>query len=1005
MRPSPAPSAAAPTILTPAERAALFDPPHDHDEAVWRCSLAADDVALASRRRRPQNRLGFAVQLTLVRDLGRTLRAGEQLPPAVIDVVADQLGADPEAFDLYAGRDETRREHAAEIAALLGLRTIAQADYRAAIAVGAAVAAATERGVPIVTGVVEHLKSHCILVPRPALVERLALAGRAQARREAHRALARGLDGATRAALQALLTERAEGGDRTVFGWIGEAPEGPTQRNLTGAVERLRRLRAIAVPDERRHAVHANRYGLIAREAKVTSARELLKLREERRMAVLVVFVIERRAALTDLGVEMWSRMIAAAHRRAEASREARRLARAEALEVFARNHLLLCWALEDARREGRDLAGAVEGSLGWDRVADDARVLARGLGPSGRSDLEELIARRVALRRASRVLFEAFVLRSFKPGDPILAAVGILRSLYAGERRALPAKVPVVFLKRRWRDRVRAGTPDFDPRAWEVAVLVHLRDRLRSGDVWVEGSRAFRTFEDYLLPRPVFAAMRAEGRLGLAVPDDFQAWRAERVATLDAKLSALATAAAADRLPDATIDAGGLTLSPIRRERTDEHRRLSARLYALMPRIRITDLLAEVDGWTGFASCFTHYRTGQIPPDGAPALMGAILADATNMGLERMAESSRGLTIHELGRAIDERVRPETYAAAIAAIVDAQHAHPLSAIWGPGETSSSDGQFFAAGGWGAGGADYNARHGAEPGSVFYGFISDRFASFYSKVIPAAASEAPHVLDGLVHNEAALAIQEHATDTAGAVEAVFALFHLLGFRFAPRIRDLSDRRLFTIDRGRSHGVLDPTIAGPVSMSTIEENWDELLRLAASIRAGTVQPSVILKKIAAFPRQNALNKTLREIGRVERSVFMADWLMEPALRRRSNANLNKGESRHALARAVFFHRLGELRDRTAETLAYRASGLNLVVNAIILWNTTYLARAVAYVRSQGIELPDEDLAHVAPIRWGHIALTGDYLWTELERPQERFRPLRTRRFDPTRFAGP
>ena len=183
------------------------------------------------------------------------------------------------------------------------------------------------------------------------------------------------------------------------------------------------------------------------------------------------LFVIERRAALIDLGVEMWSRMIAAAHRRAEASREARRLARAEALEVFARNHLLLCWALEDAHRGGQDLAGAVEQSLGWDRVADDARVLARTLGPSARGDLEELIARRVGLRRASRVLFEAFVLRSFKTGDPILAAVEILRSLYAGERRALPAKVPVVFLKRRWRVRVRAGTPDFDPRAWEVAV------------------------------------------------------------------------------------------------------------------------------------------------------------------------------------------------------------------------------------------------------------------------------------------------------------------------------------------------------------------------------------------------------------------------------------------------------------------------------------------------------------------------------------------------------
>ena len=168
-----------------------------------------------------------------------------------------------------------------------------------------------------------------------------------------------------------------------------------------------------------------------------------------------------------------------------------------------------MCWALEDARREGQDLAGAVERSLGWDRVADDARVLSRALGPDKRNGLDELIARRTTLRRAARVILEAFVLRSFKPSDPILVAVDLLRSVYRGELRSLPTKVPVVFLKRRWRERVRAGTSDFDPRAWEVAVLVHLRDRLRSGDVWVEGSRAFRSFEDYLLPRPVIAFER----------------------------------------------------------------------------------------------------------------------------------------------------------------------------------------------------------------------------------------------------------------------------------------------------------------------------------------------------------------------------------------------------------------------------------------------------------------------------------------------------------------
>ena len=82
------------------------------------------------------------------------------------------------------------------------------------------------------------------------------------------------------------------------------------------------------------------------------------------------------------------------------------------------------------------------------------------------------------------------------------------------------------------------------------------------------------------------------------------------------------------------------------------------------------------------------------------------------------------------------------------------------------------------------------------PGSVFYGHISDRFVSFYSKVIPASASEAPHVLDRLIYHESSVDIREHATDTAGAVEIISAMFHLFDFRFTPRIRGLADRRLY-----------------------------------------------------------------------------------------------------------------------------------------------------------------------------------------------------------------
>jgi TnpA family transposase len=182
------------------------------------------------------------------------------------------------------------------------------------------------------------------------------------------------------------------------------------------------------------------------------------------------------------------------------------------------------------------------------------------------------------------------------------------------------------------------------------------------------------------------------------------------------------------------------------------------------------------------------------------------------------------------------------------------------------------------------------------------------------------------------------------------------------------------------------------IGGAVDFRLIGENWDETLRLAASIKAGTVAPSVLMRRLAAYPKQNALAKTLREIGRLERTLFTLDWISDPALRRRANAGLNKGEARNALARAVFFHRLGEIRDRTFENQKYRASGLNLAVAAVILWNAVYLGRAAAELRSRGEAVSDDLLAHVAPLGWEHIAFNGDYVWPT-EPLQNDFRPLR------------
>jgi TnpA family transposase len=170
------------------------------------------------------------------------------------------------------------------------------------------------------------------------------------------------------------------------------------------------------------------------------------------------------------------------------------------------------------------------------------------------------------------------------------------------------------------------------------------------------------------------------------------------------------------------------------------------------------------------------------------------------------------------------------------------------------------------------------------------------------------------------------------------------------------------------------------IGGKINEPMIERNWPDILRIAATIAAGIVAPSQILRKLASYPRQNELATALREVGRVERTLFMIDWILDAELQRRAQIGLNKGEAHHALKRAISFHRRGEIRDRSAEGQHYRIAGMNLLAAIIIFWNTMKLGEVVAIPETRAESCYRADLsAHVSPLGWEHINLTGEYRW--------------------------
>jgi TnpA family transposase len=177
----------------------------------------------------------------------------------------------------------------------------------------------------------------------------------------------------------------------------------------------------------------------------------------------------------------------------------------------------------------------------------------------------------------------------------------------------------------------------------------------------------------------------------------------------------------------------------------------------------------------------------------------------------------------------------------------------------------------------------------------------------------------------------------------------------------------------------------------IKADVVREYWGEAVRLVASLHAGIVAPSVMLRKLAAYRRQNQLDRALQELGRIERTLFTLDWLEDPELRRLCHAGLNKSEQRHFLAQEICTFNQGRIAERGAEAQQLRASGLNLVIAAIVYWNSTYIADAVAHLRaSDGVD--DALLAHTTPLTWAHIGFSGDFLWERAAEAASRRRPL-------------
>ena len=985
-------------FLTEAERERWqrFPDTVPQDDLFVFFQLSDEDKGEVRRQRDSQNRLGYALQLCILRYLGFVPDHLQAIPPEVIAFVADQLEIDPRVLPLYANRRRTQTDHQLHVQAYLQFRRAAPLDFYALQTWLVERALEHDKPTLLLQLACEKLYREKIVRPGVTRLERLVATARDQAHAETFRRLTPLLTDERKTFLDGLLPPDLRTG-RTLLSWVRQEAVAPVASQIIATLQKIAFLHDTGVHQWDLDSLNPNRAKWLAQIGWKSTNQHLQRMPPLRRYPVLVAFLQQALLHHTDIAVELFDQCLWGCYSEARQELEEFRTAIArstnEKLKLFRElGHVLL-----DDEIEAPDVR-AISFERVPKKVLQEALAETQGLIRPRPDDAIDFFGKRYSyLRQFVPLLLHTLTLRAQGPDNTVLRAVEVLRDLdRMPTRRPVPKDAPLALVTDAWRPYIREPDGEISRRYYELCTLWHLRSALRSGSIWVEHSRRYADPDTYLLPPAEWPSRRLEVIRQTGTPGEGLQRVVERETELEACLAQVETLLARKDSP-VRIEDDELILSPLEAERRPASAEaLEDLITARLPQVELSELLIEVDAWTHFSDHFVHAaRAETLRPTLLPPLYASVLAHACNFGLEQMAQST-DLSYQQLAWCTTWYMREETLEAAFTTLVNYHHKLPFSQVWGSGLLSSSDGQRFPVSGKNRHARAFPPTLGYGQGLTFYSWTSDQLSQYGSKPVIITARDATYVLDAILGNETELAIVEHTTDTAGATEMIFALFDLLGLRFTPRLRDIGSRRLYrsgAIDL-RNYPRLQPHITGRINRQRVLEWWDDMLRAAGSMKLGHVTASLLVQKLQAYPQQNALAQALQEYGRLVRTLHVLRWYANTDDRRRVMRQLNKGEALHDLRAYLMIANKGQLRRKRGDELVNQASCLNLVTNAVILWNTVYMAEAIAQLKREGYPVNESDLAHIWPTRYAHLNVYGRYHFNmEEARERKGLRPLR------------
>ena len=599
----------------------------------------------------------------------------------------------------------------------------------------------------------------------------------------------------------------------------------------------------------------------LARYAGVTSMHKIARMPEDRRIAVLVGFVKAFETIALDESLDVFDMLTTDIARDARIKGRKNRLRTLKDLDRSALTLAAVCVLLLDDKLSNDKIRDAVFAHAPKDVLVETIAVVNSLARPAGDQYHHELVEQYGKVRRFLPNLLATVEFKAAPAGAATMKAINYLAGMGTTWRKTLD-NPPLKFITQRWRKVVFDANNQVLMRGYVLCFLNTLQDSLRRRDVYLAKCDRWSDPRSKLLQGREWQANRQQicRSLGHPILPD------EAIASLTKQLDATYKQVAARfeinqsvRL-DHTGKQPALTITNLDKfEEPASLTNLSSQVAALLPKIDLTELVLEIHAHTKFADEFTHVSESNARVDDLPvSLCAVLLAEAYNIGLEPLVKHNvPALTRHRLSWVKQNYVRSETLTKANARLVDYQTTLSLTNQWGGGEVASADGMRFVT-------PVRTINSGPNPkyfnsgrGITWYNFVSDQYAGFHGIVVPGTLRYSIFVLEGLLEQQTGVRPTEIMTDTSGVSDMVFGMFWLLGYQFSPRLADAGEAVFWRIDKNADYGPLDEVARGCINTQRAAQHWDDMLRIAGSLKLCTVRASELIRSLLKSERPSGL----------------------------------------------------------------------------------------------------------------------------------------------------